>query len=295
MVSILGRVWIFAAFFIAVGSAASSSDWVVEKTNGMAEVLSEGQSWAPLSAGVTIPNDSWVRTGPRGLVLLRRNEESMLLKPDTLASVVSREEDSLKTVIGQRRGSLLLNIEKRLGNHTTVRTPFLAAIVKGTQFEVDVTESSATVTVLDEIVETVDTRSGDRAEVHSGQHVSVTAGGDRPMEVRRTTLERPRGGAAQLTPLRFNLAGNSGEPTGLSVNEARGFFTGGVSGDSGTITRRAAHDGEPGTGLMSNALILIVIGSVLLLWLLRAIGLVLNFSDREASGGDSRGEFRKKR
>lgn len=292
---ILGPVCILAACFLAAGSAASSREWVVEKANGLAEVLSEGQSWTPLSAGVAIPNDSWVRTGPRGLVLLRRNEETILLKPETLASVVSSEEDLPETVIGQRRGSLLLNIEKRLGKHTTVRTPFLAAIVKGTQFEVDVTESSATVTVLDGIVETVDTRSGDSADVHSGQQVVVSAAGDRPMEVRRTAFESSQGRAAPLTPLRFNLSGDPGEPTGLSVSGGRGLFARDGQGGSEAIKRRAADDGAPGKGLMSNALILIVIGSVLILWLLRTIGLVLDFSGGEARGGGSRGGFRKKR
>ena len=295
MRSISCPVWILAGCLIVAGSAAFSEEWVVEKANGLAEVLSEGQSWAPLSAGVTVPNDSWVRTGPRGLILLRRHKETILLKPETLASVLSREEDSLKTVIGQRRGSILLNIEKRIGKHTLVRTPFLAAIVKGTQFEVDVTESSAKVSVLDGVVETVDTRSGDRADVLPGQHVVVTAVGDRPMEVRGAALERADVAATPLTPLRFNLSGNSGEPTGLSASGGRGLFTRGGQGGSGTITRHDSDDGELGTGLMSNALILILIGSVLLLWLLRAIGLVLNFSDREASGGDSRGDFRKKR
>jgi hypothetical protein len=148
--------------------------------------------------------------------------------------------------------------------------------------------------VLDGVVETVDTRSGDRADVLPGQHVVVTAVGDRPMKVRGAALERADVAATPLTPLRFNLSGNSGESTGLSASGGRGLFTRGGQGGSGTITRHDSDDGEHGKGLMSNGFILILIGSALLLWLLRAIGLVFKLSDLEVSGRGSR-EFGKKR
>lgn len=288
MRSMTGLFSVFVACFIAAGNAALSQEWVVDKANGLAEVLTEGQSWAPLSEGVSIPNDSWVRTGPRGLVLLRRNEETILLKPETMASVLSREEESRQTIIGQRSGSLLLDIEKRMGKHTTVRTPFLAAIVKGTRFEVDVSAISARVTVLDGVVETVDTRSGDRADVHSGQNVEVRAMADQPMVVRGAALERSDAQAAPLTPLRFGLSDSSGEPTGLSVKAGRGPFARDSHDVSGPGARGSEEDAEPGGALTISALIVVAVGSMLLLWLLRTIGLVMNFGDREARSGGTR-------
>ena len=42
--------------------------------------------------------------------------------------------DGLSTTIQQRAGSILLEVEKRNVTHFEVETPYLAAVVKGTQF-----------------------------------------------------------------------------------------------------------------------------------------------------------------
>jgi hypothetical protein len=118
------------------------------------------------------------------MVMLRRNAESIIIKPDSLAAIVSRDGASPKTDVVQKFGALVLDIEKRNTRHTTVHTPFLAAIVKGTRFEVVVRDAGAEVRVENGVVETTDLRRGERVDVRAGQSVGVAASGGGTLEVK---------------------------------------------------------------------------------------------------------------
>jgi hypothetical protein len=74
----------------------------------------------------------------------------------------------------------MLEVEKRNVEHFEVETPYLAALVKGTQFRVTVKRSGARVDVLRGQVEVSDFKSGKFALVLPGQAAQVSAhgGGD---------------------------------------------------------------------------------------------------------------------
>jgi hypothetical protein len=123
-----------------VGSTAAMAqdgEWTVTKVNRPAQV-SAGEAWETLEPGMAIADGSWVRTGERGMLLLERDGESILFKPGTLAAITSTMEGRRGTTVKQRTGGLLLDIITRDTPHTQVQTPFLAAVVKGTKFEVRV-------------------------------------------------------------------------------------------------------------------------------------------------------------
>jgi hypothetical protein len=130
-----------------------------------------------LAEGAAInPGDS-VRTGQSGRVLLKRNEETILISPNSDIGIPADKRSSLSTVIAQRAGSILLEVEKRNVKHFAVETPYLAAVVKGTQFRVSVNPGASRVDVLRGQVEVQDFKSGQYAMVMPNQAASVSAQG----------------------------------------------------------------------------------------------------------------------
>jgi hypothetical protein len=83
----------------------------------------------------------------------------------------------LSTTILQQAGSILLEVEKRNVKHFEVETPYLAAVVKGTQFRVSVNAAGTSVDVLRGQVEVADFKSGQIAQLLPGQMATAFAQG----------------------------------------------------------------------------------------------------------------------
>ena len=122
------------------------------------------------------PGDT-IRTGRNGRVLLVRGEETILVSPNSVIGLPTEKKDGLSTTILQQAGSILLEVEKRNVKHFEVETPYLAAVVKGTQFRVSVNATSTSVDVLRGQVEVADFKSGQIAQVMPGQHATAFAHG----------------------------------------------------------------------------------------------------------------------
>jgi hypothetical protein len=122
------------------------------------------------------PGDT-IRTGRNGRVLLVRGAETILVSPNSVIGLPTEKKDGLSTTIVQQAGSILLEVEKRNVKHFEVETPYLAAVVKGTQFRVSVNTGSARIDVIRGQVEVADFRSGQIAQVMPGQVATAFAQG----------------------------------------------------------------------------------------------------------------------
>lgn len=163
---------------------ASDNDWQVAKATSQVKYSIDQKQWSDLHAGDVVPDKAWISTGPRGRVQLVRGVERIGLQPNTMAAVTTRPGGFFsprKTEIVQQVGVLDLEIEKRSQPHTTVQTPYLAAVVKGTIFHVTVDKSKASVTVDRGLVQVTSFASGQRADV--GPRQSATVGRETGMQV----------------------------------------------------------------------------------------------------------------
>src|SRR5204863_2995848 len=113
-----------------------------------------------------------------GRVLLVRGEETILISPNSVVGLPAEKKDGLSTTIIQQAGSILLEVEKRNVKHFEVETPYLAAVVKGTQFSVTVNAGSTKVGVVRGQVEVSDFRTGQIAQVMPGQAATAFAHGN---------------------------------------------------------------------------------------------------------------------
>lgn len=172
----LGRVGMRCAFVAALilgaASAACAADdgvWSVSKASGEVWVATDGAQPVSLNQEETFKPGNTIRTGRNGRVLLVRGEETILISPNSVVGLPAEKKEGLSTTIIQQAGSILLEVEKRNVKHFEVETPYLAAVVKGTQFSVTVGAGSTKVGVVRGQVEVSDFKTGQIAQVMPGQ------------------------------------------------------------------------------------------------------------------------------
>ncbi|SIO42397.1 FecR family protein [Rhodovulum sp. ES.010] len=232
----------FATVLSLTGSAWADG-WRVERVSPPARYTTDARSWNQVEPGMTLPNGSWIHTGRSGRLMLRRDQEIIQVKPNTVASIIERRgRDGLKTEIKQKFGRMLLDVETRPTKHTTVLTPYLAAVVKGTRFAIDVSRRGAAVSVERGVVETTDTGRGQRVDLRAGQAAEVPAQGRGSMSV------MGRGRKAQVVDVpavasRVGRAKGTEAPAGSS---ARGKGNG--NGNGANAAGKAGGGNAKGNG-----------------------------------------------
>lgn len=184
-----------ATFVLAAASNALAADdgaWTVSKSSGEVWHTSTGAQPASLAQEEFLKPGDTIRTGKNGRVLLKRGEETMMISPNSVVGVPAEKKEGLSTTIVQQAGSILLEVEKRNVKHFEVETPYLAAVVKGTQFRVTVNATSTSVDVIRGQVEVADFRTGQIAQVNPGQHATTFANGKDGLSL---------GGSGTLSPI----------------------------------------------------------------------------------------------
>jgi hypothetical protein len=160
------------ALLLVAGSSALAADdgvWSVSKSSGEVWVATTGAEQVSLKQEDALKPGDTIRTGRNGRVLLVRGEETILISPNSVIGVPAEKKDGMSTTILQQAGSILLEVERRNVKHFEVETPYLAAVVKGTQFSVTVDGANTRVEVRRGQVEVSDFKSGQIALVLPGQ------------------------------------------------------------------------------------------------------------------------------
>ena len=181
------RIWkncvrFIAAIGIVLGSvigamAEDDAPWLVSKSSGEVWITAEGVQQASLAQEAQLKSGDTIRTGRNGRVLLTRGEETILVSPNSVIGIPTEKKQGLSTTILQQAGSILLEVERRNVKHFEVETPYLAAVVKGTQFRISVNATGTSVDVLRGQVEVADFKSGQIAQVLPGQVATAFARG----------------------------------------------------------------------------------------------------------------------
>jgi len=167
---------LLAVLILGTTSSAFAADdgvWSVSKSSGEVWLATNGTQQVSLSQEGTLKPGDTIRTGRNGRVLLVRGEETILISPNSVVGLPAEKKEGLSTTIMQQAGSILLEVEKRNVKHFEVETPYLAAVVKGTQFSVTVGAGSTKVGVLRGQVEVSDFKTGQIAQVMPGQAATV--------------------------------------------------------------------------------------------------------------------------
>jgi hypothetical protein len=207
--------------------ASDASDWVASRVSGQAWIAAPGGPRQALTAGSVIPDGNTIGTGRSGRVRLTRDLESIIVSPGTVLTPEQLWWGG--TTILQPVGQIELEVEKRNVKHFSVETPFLAAVVKGTHFSVQVSAKAAAVSVSRGMVSVADFRSGQSADITPGQRAAVSASGTQGLSLsglgKMPAIETAQARAAQV---------------GLAVADP--------AGKAGVASTRSEHRGAAGPG-----------------------------------------------
>src|SRR5690348_2390892 len=174
------KYFVVAALAMIASSTAWGADgdpWSVSKSSGEVWLTTQGPQQVALGSDNMLKPGDTIRTGNNGRVLLTRGAETMLIAPNSVVGLPTDAQDGMATTVLQRAGSILLDVERRNVKHFEVETPYLAAVVKGTQFRVTIEAGHTKVDVNRGQVEVSDFKSGQIAQVTPGQSATSFASG----------------------------------------------------------------------------------------------------------------------
>ena len=198
-----------ALFLTSAPALAADPVWTVSDASGPVVVVAPtGRSAA--KRGVTLRPGWAVETGRSGRAVLVRGQEFVTVAPASRV-VVPLQRDGL-VQIAMDWGRALFQIEKKSTPHFGVRTPVLAAVVKGTTFRVTADAKGSKVEVLEGLVEVSNTDGSERQMVPANTRAEVLANGTGHVSLDEG-IEPEVGPPAPGTPPLPIVAG-TGEPSG---------------------------------------------------------------------------------
>jgi hypothetical protein len=163
-------------FVLAMAAVpALAEDWVAVKLRGSVFVFVDDH-WTPLHRGDAVPDNRVVRTQPSGHVLLQRGTETIDVGPNSQIEIVDRTGRRYTTV-KEHYGTVEIEADVRNVQHFEVRTPYLAAIVKGTNFVVTSGKETSRVYVKRGKVAVEDLATHAHVDVTAGQSAATAPGG----------------------------------------------------------------------------------------------------------------------
>jgi hypothetical protein len=227
--------WLCVAMIALAASAAAAADWSVVQMSGKVVVEVAGARPVSLSSGETLPPGGVLRTGDNSRAMLVRDQDQMVVGPNTVVALPPGARDHQFTRIVQAAGVVEFDVEHRNAPHFSVTTPELAAVVKGTHFAVGVFGSGDVVKVARGRVEVTGLKSGQVVDVTAGQQATVRPGGAISI-TGQGPLAPILQGAPPLAP--------DGSPTTV-INQASAA-TGGAGLDVPGVASLTASDGGIG-------------------------------------------------
>ena len=166
-----------------IGSPAWASEWTVVKTFGETWVTSAGVQKASLSPGRSLSGATMIVTGRDGKVVLARDQQSIIVAPNSTLRLDAAPADGKWTIIFQDSGSATYLVNKRQAPHFGVRTPSLVAVVKGTKFKVVENGELSKVWVSEGLVQVSVPRSGNSVDIKAGQSAVLGRGRNNQLDV----------------------------------------------------------------------------------------------------------------
>ncbi|MEX1250386.1 MAG: FecR family protein [Hyphomonas sp.] len=141
-----------AAYLLVSPAQAAPLAWQVTESSGAVTITHETGT-VPAARGVSLKPGDAVETGADGRAVIVRGGEYLIVGATSLVKISAPDQADAKTQISQPFGSVLFKIQKKESWDFGVKTPYLAAVVKGTTFNVTVTDAGATLQVTEGEVE----------------------------------------------------------------------------------------------------------------------------------------------
>lgn len=234
-----------ALLILSIAHAAeprSRGEIVVVTVHGTVSATMAGVT-TPLYGGAILQLPATIRTGHDGALELRQGSSTFTAAANTELQIPqSAAADGLIERVIQIRGNAFYNVGKRERSRLRVETPYLVAVIKGTQFNVAAQEDSTTIALFEGRLEVRATDDSDVVDLHAGE-IAIRHRGDVSISVLRMTAAVPNrrtqdalvadsgGGSTQnvsststpaLPPRTDSLTADVGNPTTIGHDQLGG-------------------------------------------------------------------------
>ena len=208
--------------------------WTISETSGTVRISGSGMQKVA-TRGLAIAAGDTVSTGRDGRAVLVRGTEVMMVAPASQLRLPPEAETAGFTRVVEEFGNVVFMIKKKMTPHFEVKTPYLAAVVKGTTFSVGVTPQGASVQVLEGAVDvaTIDGRAHDLITPGAIALVGATT---------RFRMQIEDNGKTRVVECRARLAGATADPAPVTPTAAfiaPGAATDETSGKAGASSVQA--------------------------------------------------------
>ncbi len=186
VLAMIATLWLSSAAAVA----GSSEVWSITNMSGRVNIVRSGAAPVALTTGDELRPGDMIETAADSSAVLVRNGESIVVAPNSRMGLPSTNDSGFATLILQQFGTLLLKVEKQQQRHFEVKTPYLAAVVKGTTFTVNVDTAGASVHVLEGAVQ-VANKTGVVALVRPGQTANVSSAPGAGLSIQGDSTKAP--------------------------------------------------------------------------------------------------------
>lgn len=190
-------VWLTALVVMATlwistpaAMAGSATAWTITEMSGRVNIVRSGAAPVSLTSGDQLRPGDMIETAADSSAILVRNGESIVIAPNSRMGLPSTNNSGFATLILQQFGTLLLKVEKQQQQHFEVKTPYLAAVVKGTTFTVNVDAAGASVHVVEGLVQ-VANKTGMSVFVRPGQTALVSSAPGSDLSIKGDSTNAP--------------------------------------------------------------------------------------------------------
>ena len=170
--------WAIVPIMFATASGASAADkpWAVTEASGDVRVVVGGQTKA-VKRGALLASGSLLVTGAQARAVIVHGGDAVVVSQNSRLKIAepSPERGIFATMV--EYGTSLFRIKHTNTPHFGVKTPYLAAVVKGTTFTVNVGPVGSSVQVTEGAVEVATLDGGAADLITPGNIASVAASG----------------------------------------------------------------------------------------------------------------------
>jgi hypothetical protein len=203
-------------------ASAGAAEWSIERMSGNVQIH-DGESWIKLDQDRALNAGDSIWTGRNGRILLKNDQGSVLLAPKSLVKIPAQALPSNFSVLFQTYGKVSAEVDKRRARHFSIQTPYLAAVVKGTEFDVEIKKKQTNVSVSEGLVGVVDIDTGETVDVPAGSAVSTAAkAGGGLGQVVAVAASGKSGSSSSTSDSSGGSENNSGSPGGSNSGSEGG-------------------------------------------------------------------------
>jgi hypothetical protein len=151
------------------GMDEATNGLIVEEAAGAVKIKFDNR-WRSPSTGMTVSLPATISTGADGSIRIRQAATVISVASNTAIELLEGAEPGLPLQrVVQNQGSAFYDIAPRESSRLRVETPYLVAVIKGTEFNVTVAAETSTVALFEGRLQIEAPDVGDVVDLHEGQ------------------------------------------------------------------------------------------------------------------------------